>query len=98
MTTRPIEKIVLFTVSTCGLSSDDLGADEKEICLLAWQVIDTAKIQVGINKRLHTSPCIMMKVLAHLIYSTCTCSYLLVKYKRINIWCKVEWSNLYFKY
>ena len=46
---KAVEKLVLFTVSTCGLGSDDLGTDSKEICLLAWQVIDCSKIQVSIN-------------------------------------------------
>ena len=47
MASRPIENLVLLTVSTCGRGGAELGSDEKEICLLAWQVIDTAKIQVG---------------------------------------------------
>lgn len=46
MAKRPYEKLVLFGVSTCGLGGNDLGGDEKEICLLSWQVIDTTKIQV----------------------------------------------------
>ena len=49
MARRPFEKLVLFTLSTCGFGGDELGSDEKEICMLAWQVIDTTKIQVGIN-------------------------------------------------
>ncbi len=46
---KAVEKLVLFTVSTCGLGSDDLGTDSKEICLLAWQVIDCSKIQVSVR-------------------------------------------------
>lgn len=49
MARRPYERLVLFSVSTYGKGGADLGADESEVCLLAWQVIDTAKIQVGIN-------------------------------------------------
>ena len=48
MATGQIDKLVLFTVSTCGVGSDYLGTDGKEICLLAWQVIDCAKIQVSV--------------------------------------------------
>ena len=43
------ERLVLFSASTCGKGGPELGADESEVCLLAWQVIDTANIQVGIN-------------------------------------------------
>ena len=47
MASRPVENLVLLTVSTCGRGGAELGSDEKEICSLTWQVIDTAKIQVG---------------------------------------------------
>lgn len=49
MARRPYERLVLFSASTCGKGGVHLGADESEVCLLAWQVIDTANIQVGIN-------------------------------------------------
>ena len=49
MASRPVENLVLLTVSTCGRGGAELGSDEKEICSLAWQVINTAKIQVGIK-------------------------------------------------
>lgn len=49
MARRPYERLVLFSVSTYGKGGADLGADESEVCLLAWQVIDATKIQVGIS-------------------------------------------------
>lgn len=44
MARHPYEKLVLFSVSTCGKADAE---EESEVCLLAWQVIDAAKIQVG---------------------------------------------------
>ena len=38
---------MLFSASTCGKGGAELGADESEVCLLAWQVIDTANISGG---------------------------------------------------
>ncbi len=42
-----IDKILVFTASTCGQGNNDLGLDSKEICLLAWQVINCGQIQVS---------------------------------------------------
>ena len=53
MASRPVENLVLLTVSTCGRGGAELGSDEKEICSLTWQVIDTAKIQVGTKWVMH---------------------------------------------
>lgn len=72
MASRPVENLVLLTVSTCGRGGTDLGSDEKEICSLAWQVIDTAKLQVGTkwvnaphacSQRLSPSVCVVCSVI-----------------------------------
>jgi hypothetical protein len=45
MAKRPYQNLILLTINKhSGL---DKGEEDKEICLLAWQVIDTIKIQVG---------------------------------------------------
>lgn len=44
---RRWEKLVLLSTSTCGLGGSSLGKDEKEVCLLSWQVLDTATAKVG---------------------------------------------------
>ena len=46
MAKRQYESLLLFTLGAYGDQSGG-GGEDKEVCLLAWQVLDTANMQVG---------------------------------------------------
>lgn len=50
MAKRQYESLLLFTLSAHGYggqSGGGGGGEDKEVCLLAWQVLDTTNMQVG---------------------------------------------------